>query len=151
MGAPTTFTLPQSAMRTSVPSRRAISSSAGMCPFGGKATVSSGNGDTNVGQLSSLEERHNLRSVRCDFHHSDDDVVQVGERFNTFFWFELLEVPLQHRQERHAEQRRPRGVYSAGQRRSHHGVPLLHPSGAVDPTPFSRVHLEDYCWCNLSP
>lgn len=40
------------------------------------------NGDTEVDQLSQ-EERHNLHSVSCDFHHhADPDVVQIGERFN---------------------------------------------------------------------
>ena len=39
MGTPTTFTPPRSAMWTSLPSRRVLSSGVGMYPFGGKATV----------------------------------------------------------------------------------------------------------------
>ena len=87
-------------------------------------------GNTDAGQLS-LQERRYVNCVRFDFNHSDDDIVQVGEHFNTH-WFELFSRPPQYRHERHAEQRRS------------HGVPLLNSTGAVDLTPFSRVHLKEH-------
>ena len=80
-----------------------------------------------------------MHCVRCDFNHTDADIVQISERFDTF-WFELLLGPLQYRQGRHAEQRRP------------HGVRLWHPTGAVNLSPFSRVHLVEHgCRCFAVP